>query len=138
LGNVPPKSRDTAPARENTPDLKILFSELVSLETELRDAVETRLLAEHDLTLPKFEFMRVISRVSACRGAWHRGRHDRFEHDPAPAETETAMYRDAAATLAGLGVPVTQIDTGLLTPQQVAGQIADTLASRCASLSDHG
>jgi hypothetical protein len=48
------------------------------------------------------------------------------------------MYRDAAATLAGLGVPVTQIDTGLLTPQQVAGQIADTLASRCASLSDHG
>jgi DNA-binding MarR family transcriptional regulator len=67
LGNVPPKSRDTAPARENTPDLKILFSELVRLETELWDAVETRLLAEHDLTLPKFEFMRVISRVSACR-----------------------------------------------------------------------
>jgi DNA-binding MarR family transcriptional regulator len=64
---VPPKSRDTAPARETTPDLRILFSELVRLETELWDAVETRLLAEHDLTLPKFEFMRVISRVSACR-----------------------------------------------------------------------
>lgn len=67
-----------------------------------------------------------------------RGRHDRFEHDLAPAETEAAMYRDAAETLASLGVPVTHVDTSLLIPQQVAGQIADTLASRCASLSKHG
>jgi hypothetical protein len=79
---VPPKSRDTAPARENTPDLKILFSELVRLETALRDAVETRLLAEHDLTLPKFEFMRVISRVSACR-----------VHDIADATTGSSTTR---------------------------------------------
>jgi len=67
-----------------------------------------------------------------------RGRHDRFERDPAPAGTEAAMYRDAATALAGLGVPVTQIDTSLLTPQQVAGQIAGTLGSHCASLSEHG
>jgi dTMP kinase len=67
-----------------------------------------------------------------------RGRHDRFEHDPPPDGTEAAMYRDAATALAGLGVPVTQIDTSLLTPQQVAGQIAGTLGSHCASLSEHG
>jgi dTMP kinase len=67
-----------------------------------------------------------------------RGRHDRFEHDPPPDGTEAAMYRDAATALAGLGVPVTQIDTSLLTPKQVAGQIAGTLGSYCASLSEHG
>lgn len=63
-----PKSRDTAPsARANTADLKLLFSELVRLETELWDAVEARLVADHGLTLPKFEFMQLMSRVPACR-----------------------------------------------------------------------
>jgi dTMP kinase len=67
-----------------------------------------------------------------------RGRHDRFERDPGAASTETAMFRDASATLAGLGVPVIQIDTGSLSPQQAARQIADALAVHCASLSEHG
>ena len=40
--------------------------------------------------------------------------------------------------VAGLGVPVTQIDTSQLTPQQVDGQIAGALAARRASLSEHG
>ncbi len=40
-----------------------------------------------------------------------RGRHDRFEHDSGAASTETAMFRDAAAALAGLGVRVVQVDT---------------------------
>lgn len=67
-----------------------------------------------------------------------RGRHDRFEENPAPAMTEADMYRDAAGTLAGLGVPVTQIDTSHLSPRQVAGRITDVLAADCASLSEHG
>jgi dTMP kinase len=67
-----------------------------------------------------------------------RGRHDRFEHDPGAASIETAMFRDAAAALAGLGVRVVQIDTGSLSPQQAASQIADTLSVHCASLSEHG
>jgi dTMP kinase len=67
-----------------------------------------------------------------------RGRHDRFEDDPGAARTETALYLDAAAALAGLGVPVCQIDTGTASPEQVAGQIARALAARCASLSGHG
>jgi MarR family transcriptional regulator, organic hydroperoxide resistance regulator len=54
------------PAEPGT-DLKVLFSELVRLETELWNAIEARLRAEHDLTLPKFEFMQVISRRTACR-----------------------------------------------------------------------
>jgi MarR family transcriptional regulator, organic hydroperoxide resistance regulator len=65
---VPQQSRDTAPpARANTADLKLLFGELVRLETQLWDAVEARLVADHRLTLPKFEFMQVMSRVPRCR-----------------------------------------------------------------------
>lgn len=67
-----------------------------------------------------------------------RGRHDRFERAPGAASTETAMFRDASATLTGLGVPVIQIDTGSLSPQQAALQIADALAVHGASLSEHG
>jgi dTMP kinase len=67
-----------------------------------------------------------------------RGRHDRFERDPAPAGTEAAMYRDAAATLVGLGVQVSQIDTSQLTPQQTVGQIGGAMTLHCASLSEHG
>ena len=48
------------------------------------------------------------------------------------------MYRAAAETLAGLGVPVIQIDTSHSTPQETACQIADALATRDASLWDHG
>jgi hypothetical protein len=43
------------------------------------------------------------------------------------ASTETAMFRDASATLTGLGVPVIQIDTGTLSPQQAASQLAGAL-----------
>jgi DNA-binding MarR family transcriptional regulator len=49
------------------PDLKILFSELVRLETELWDTVEERLRADHGVSLPTFEFLQVISRVADCR-----------------------------------------------------------------------
>lgn len=48
------------------------------------------------------------------------------------------MFRDAAATLAGLGVPVIELDTGILSPQQAATQITDVLAVHGASLSEHG
>lgn len=67
-----------------------------------------------------------------------RGRHDRFEHDPRSARIETALFGDAAATLTGMGVNVCHVDTGLLTPQQAASQIAAALAASCASLSARG
>jgi len=47
--------------------LRFLFSELVRLETELWDALEGRVRAEHGVTLPFFEFMQVISRNPECR-----------------------------------------------------------------------
>lgn len=50
------------------PDLKALFSELVRLETELWNAVESRLRSEHGIPLPFFEFMRVISGRPRCAG----------------------------------------------------------------------
>ena len=55
------------PAGGSRLDLKRLFSDLVRLETELWDAVEGRLRADHGITLPFFEFMRVIARTPACR-----------------------------------------------------------------------
>jgi DNA-binding MarR family transcriptional regulator len=60
------------PSRSQTPAgpgsvLRALFSELVRLETEVWDAVESRLRTDHDVTLPVFEFLQVISRSPACR-----------------------------------------------------------------------
>jgi len=63
---VPPRKQVLPPA-DGAPDLKRLFSELVRLETELWDAVERRLRADHDLPLPQFEFMQVIARTPNCR-----------------------------------------------------------------------
>jgi MarR family transcriptional regulator, organic hydroperoxide resistance regulator len=56
-----------APAADAAPDLKVMFSELVRLETELWDAVEERLRNDHGVNLPTFEFIQVISRVPRCR-----------------------------------------------------------------------
>jgi len=65
---MPPRSRTAVPRTENDgPNLKPLFNDLVRLETELWNAVEDRLRAEHGITLPFFEFMQVIARTPACR-----------------------------------------------------------------------
>jgi MarR family transcriptional regulator, organic hydroperoxide resistance regulator len=48
-------------------DLKLLFSDLIRLETELWNAVDARLRAEHDLPLHKFEPMQVIAATRDCR-----------------------------------------------------------------------
>jgi MarR family transcriptional regulator, organic hydroperoxide resistance regulator len=61
---MPPRSQGVA---EPGPDLPLLFSELVRLETELWNAVEGRLRADFRVTLPVFEFLRVISCYRACR-----------------------------------------------------------------------
>ena len=54
-------------ASDANPELRVLFSELVRLETELWDAVEGRLRSDHGITLPFFEFMQIISRHPNCR-----------------------------------------------------------------------
>jgi len=48
-------------------DLKQLFSDLIRFETELWNAIDARLRAEHDLPLHKFEPMQVIARTPDCR-----------------------------------------------------------------------
>jgi MarR family transcriptional regulator, organic hydroperoxide resistance regulator len=48
-------------------DLKQLFSDLVRFETELWNAVDARLRAEHDLPLHRFEPMQVIAQTPNCR-----------------------------------------------------------------------
>lgn len=48
-------------------DLTALFSELVRFETELWNAIDTRLRAEFDLPLSRFEPMQVIDRRTTCR-----------------------------------------------------------------------
>lgn len=63
---MPPRNRVARPV-DDAPDLKVLFSELVRLETELWDAVEERLQKDHGVNLPTFEFVQVISRVPNCR-----------------------------------------------------------------------
>jgi DNA-binding MarR family transcriptional regulator len=48
-------------------DLKVLFSELIRFETELWNAVDTRLRRAHDLPLTWFEPMHVMAKYSGCR-----------------------------------------------------------------------
>ncbi len=48
-------------------DAASLFSELIRLETELWDLVETRLRRDHDLALSWFEPMQVIDSTPNCR-----------------------------------------------------------------------
>ena len=50
-----------------TPDLKLLFAELIRFETELWNGVEARLRTDLDLPLSRFEPMQVISRHPSCR-----------------------------------------------------------------------
>jgi DNA-binding MarR family transcriptional regulator len=64
---MPSRNRVAAPVVDAAPDLKVLFSELVRLETEIWDAVEERLRKDHGVNLPTFEFIQVISRVPGCR-----------------------------------------------------------------------
>jgi MarR family transcriptional regulator, organic hydroperoxide resistance regulator len=65
---MPPRSQRPADRASNSnPELRVLFSELVRLETELWDAVEGRLRSDHGITLPFFEFMQIISRRPNCR-----------------------------------------------------------------------
>jgi MarR family transcriptional regulator, organic hydroperoxide resistance regulator len=52
---------------QTSANLRQLFSELVRLETELWDAVEGRVRADHGVTLPFFEFMQIIARNPECR-----------------------------------------------------------------------
>jgi MarR family transcriptional regulator, organic hydroperoxide resistance regulator len=64
---MPPRNQLPPGADHGPPDLKHLFSELVRLETELWDAVASRLRADHGLPLQQFEFMQVIARTPNCR-----------------------------------------------------------------------
>ncbi|HEY0938066.1 MAG TPA: MarR family winged helix-turn-helix transcriptional regulator [Trebonia sp.] len=65
---MPPSSQPSGGAvSDSAPDLKIVFSELVRLETGLWNAVEARLRSDHGVTLPFFEFMRIIARGPGCR-----------------------------------------------------------------------
>ncbi len=48
-------------------DLKHLFSDLIRFETELWNAIDARMRADHDLPLHKFEPMQVIVDTQNCR-----------------------------------------------------------------------
>ncbi|MFF3174744.1 dTMP kinase [Streptomyces sp. NPDC057900] len=61
----------------------------------------------------------VIAARLARRGARHR-----FHEDPAAPARESALYREAARVLRGLGVPVLTLDTGDISPSEAAGRIA--------------
>jgi len=48
-------------------DFKQLFNDVVRFETELWNAVDARMRADHDLPLHKFEPMQIIERTPECR-----------------------------------------------------------------------
>jgi DNA-binding MarR family transcriptional regulator len=48
-------------------DLKQLFSDLIRFETELWNAIDARLRAQHELPLHRFEPLQVIAATANCR-----------------------------------------------------------------------
>lgn len=48
-------------------ELPEVFNDLVRLEIELWNAVDARLKAEFELTIARFELLRVIDRIDGCR-----------------------------------------------------------------------
>ena len=60
-------ARDTAPAQPTEPELRSLLHELVRLETELWNAVEDRVRADHGVALGSYEVMTVIAGQPGCR-----------------------------------------------------------------------
>ena len=48
-------------------DLEQIFHDLIRFETTLWNAIDARLRDQHNLTLARFETMRVISRSGSCR-----------------------------------------------------------------------
>lgn len=64
---APGRAAGEQPRSSAIQDLKQLFSDLIRFETELWNAVDARLRAEHDLPLHKFEPMQVIAETSDCR-----------------------------------------------------------------------
>jgi len=57
----------TSAAGNDMDDFRQLFSDLIRFETELWNAVDARLRAEHGLPLHKFEPMQIIERTPDCR-----------------------------------------------------------------------
>ncbi len=57
-----------------------------------------------------------------------RGVHNRYQGSPTLAAAEIAHYRDAAAHLEQLGVPVLWIDTTHTSPDRVAERIASAIS----------
>jgi DNA-binding MarR family transcriptional regulator len=49
------------------PDLKQLFNELVRFETELWDALDSRMRGEFGIPMGNFDVMQVIARTPSCR-----------------------------------------------------------------------
>jgi DNA-binding MarR family transcriptional regulator len=60
-------SSDSPPAQAAGPELRSLLNELVRLETELWDAVEARVRADHGVALGSYEVMTVIAQRPGCR-----------------------------------------------------------------------
>ena len=48
-------------------DLKQLFSDLIRFESELWNAIDTRMRTDHDLPMHRFEPMQVIAATDDCR-----------------------------------------------------------------------
>ncbi|MFJ7489656.1 dTMP kinase [Streptomyces sp. NPDC097727] len=56
-----------------------------------------------------------------------RGPHNRFHRDPTAPSREVRLYDETARALRSAGVPVLVVNTGTITPEEVAATIADAV-----------
>ncbi len=134
-------------------DLRQVFSDLVRVETALWNAVDTRLRAECELPLGRYESMTVIDRRESCRvndiaadlvitvgavsklvdriaAAGHCVRH----RDPADARSSIIELTDAGRTLLTRAHDVVEAELAARVDGVVSGRALADLASTLSDL----
>lgn len=78
-----------------------------------------------DAVLPNLAVILTADPPTIAKRLTDRGAHHRFERAPDIPAREVELYKQAAQTLEGMGIPVLTVDTSNATPSGAAARIAD-------------
>ncbi|MFH9610804.1 dTMP kinase [Streptomyces sp. NPDC017448] len=96
--------------------------------------VEDLLAMNAGVDVPDLSVILFARADTVLRRLAHRGTRHRFETDPANAQREIDLYREAIPHLERLGYRILTVDATDLTPKEVAGTIVSALSSLPATV----